>query len=89
MHQSRFASASLSGYLSPTTRVYHIAGLAYLIEDQTLVLFVALKFRFEFKTVKQPELEARSPGRKAGMLILSYAPLTSMVHFCKIKVSYH
>ena len=47
---SKFASASLNGYLSPPTRVSPIAELQYLLEYHTLVLFVTLNFRFEFKT---------------------------------------
>ena len=67
---SKFASASLIGYSSPPTRVSPIAGLQYLLEYQTLVLFVKLNFWFEFETVTQPGFEPGSQGPKAAMLTI-------------------
>ena len=51
---SKFQSASLSAYLSPPTRVSAIAGLQYLLEYHTLVLFLKLNFLFTFETVNRP-----------------------------------
>ena len=46
---SKFASASLSGYLSPPARVSSIAGLQSLLEYHTLVLFVNSIFNLNLR----------------------------------------
>ena len=61
---SKFVSASLSGYLSPPTRVSPNAGLQYLIESHTLVLFLTLNFQFELETANQLGFEQESLGPK-------------------------
>ena len=66
---SKFVSASLSGYLSPSTRILSpIVGLEYF-KDTTRISHEN-KIKIEFETAKQPEFEPGSPGPKNAVLTI-------------------
>ena len=62
---------SLSGYLSPPTRLPPpITGLQYFLEYHRLVLCLKTQFLYEFNTANQPGFKPRSPRPKAATLTI-------------------
>ena len=67
-------------FITPT-RVSPIAGLQYLLEYHTVVLFVKLYFSFEFETANQPGFEPRTLELKAATLTMELHSIKKLLTF--------